>query len=240
MRVQRTLVTIAAACLLAAAVVSARQAGAPIARSARDGVEVVPLDKDPHHHVLLDTILLRVLDINIPPGVTTPDHRHDRDIASVALEDGVTRTRAAGEQDWGPTRNRARGEVNMTMYTGMPGVHRLETLGTPYHLIAVENNRAGGWLQTKPMTAAGAKVLQQNRAFIAYDVEMPAGAKEANHPHEMPVVIVLLSGAIEISGNGGSEPSRVTQPGQWVLIPGGHNLGVVGSNAAHVVEIEIR
>jgi hypothetical protein len=224
--VKRTLAIIAAACLLTAAALSAQQ--------------VVPLDKDPHHKVLLDTILLRVLEINIPPGVTTTDHRHERDMASVAIEDGVTRTRAAGDQDWGPTRNRARGDFNLNMYTGMPVVHRLETLGTPYHLIAVENNRAGGWLQTKPMTVDGAKVVQQNRSFILYDIHMPAGAKETNHPHEMPLVIVLMSGAIEISGNGGSEPSRVTQPGQWVLIPGGHNLGVVGSTAAHVVELEIR
>ena len=223
---KRTIGVVAAACLVGAAAVSA---------------QVVPVDKEPHHHVRLDTILLRVLEVNIPPGVTTVDHRHERDIATVALEDGLTRTRTAADQNWGPDRVRARGSVGVTTYTGSPGSHQVETIGkTPYHLIAVENNRAGGWLETKPMTAQGASVVQQTRAFFAYDVKLPAGTRETNHPHEMPLVIVLLSGAVEISGNGGSEPSRISQPGQWVLIPGGHNLGVVGSSDAHVVEIEIR
>ena len=107
-------------------------------------------------------------------------------------------------------------------------------------MIAVENNRAGGWLETRPMTAMGAALVHQTRSFFTYDVKLPAGTRQTNHPHEMSVIIVLLSGAIEISGNGGSEPSRVSEPGQWVLIPGGHNLGVVGSSDAHVVEMEIR
>ena len=225
-RVKRTVSVVAAACLISAAAVSA---------------QVVPVDKEPHHHVLLDTILLRVLDVNIPPGVTTLDHRHERDVATVALEDGTTRTRTPADQDWGPTRVRARANVNITTYTGSPGAHRVETIGTtPYHLLAVENNRAGGWLETKPMTAEGASIVQQTRAFVAYDVKLPAGTKVTNHPHEMPVVIVLMSGAVEISGNGGSEPSRLSQPGRWALIPGGHNLGVVGSSDARVIEIEIR
>ena len=221
----RRVFVVAAACVITAVAVSA---------------QVVPVDKEPHHRVRLDTILLRVLDINIPPGETTLDHRHERDIATVALADGATRARTA-EQDWGAARGRASGSTNVTMYTGAAGAHLVEnTATTPYHLIAVENNRAGGWLDTKPMTAQGASVVQQTRAFFAYDVTLPAGTRATNHPHEMPVVIVLMSGAVEISGNAGSEPSRVSQPGQWVLIPGGHNLGVVGSIDARVVEIEIR
>lgn len=203
--------------------------------------QVVPLVKEPHHRVLLDTVLLRILDVTIPPGETTLDHQHDRDVATVALENSTTRTRAVG-QEWGEPRMRTRGSLSLALYTGVPpSPHRLEVVDkqAPYHLIAVENLRSGGWLQTKPVMAPGTTVVQENRSFITYDVKLGGDTPTANHPHEMSVVLVLLSGAVEISGNGGSEPSRLSQADQWVFIPGGHQLKMLG-DAAHLVEMEIR
>jgi hypothetical protein len=200
----------------------------------------VPVIEEPHHHVVLDTILLRVLDVNIAPGDTTLDHVHDRDIATVALGEGTTRARV-GSGAWGEPRVRAAGTVGATSYTDAPGAHRVENVGmTPYHLIAVENLRASGWLSTKPIAAPGTIVLQQTRAFIVYDVRLDATAPVSNHPHELPLAAVLLTGTIENQGGNGETPARFDQPGKWIYIPGSHNLRVGPSGTAHLVEIEVR
>ncbi|MEQ1911162.1 MAG: hypothetical protein ABMA15_20250 [Vicinamibacterales bacterium] len=200
----------------------------------------VPVDQEPHHTVRLDTILLRVIEVTIAPGDKTLDHRHERDIATIALNDAQTTQREAGQPLSSPDAS-LRGSVDVTEYTGKPGSHQVENTGTtPYHVIAVENLRSGGWLQTRPMTAAGTSLAQEGRALAVYDVRLGPGTSTTTHPHEMPVVIVLLSGEVELSGSGGSQPSRITQPGQWVFIPGGHSLSVDASGAAHLVEVEIR
>ncbi len=200
----------------------------------------IPLGEEPHHAVRLDTILLRVLEVNVAPGGTMLDHRHERDIATIALGDTTTRERAAG-QPWGSSIVRAAGSAETTEYTGAPGSHQVENTGTtPHRLIAVENLKSGGWLQLKPMMAPGTSLAREGRAFAVYDVHLGPDTPGTTHPHEMPVVIVLLSGEVEVSGSGGSIPSRIGQPGQWVFIPGGHSLSVVGSGSAHLVEVEIR
>lgn len=226
-RMTRVVTLAGVACLLAAAVevVSA---------------QVVPVTEDPNHRVRLDMILLRILEVNLSPGDTTLDHRHERDVASIALTDSTTRTRGP-EEDWGAPRMRARGTVNVTNYTDAPGVHRVNNIGTtPYHLIAVENLRSGGWSTTRVITAPGTALLQQTRAFAIYDVRLDAGTPQTNHAHEMPIVAVLVSGAIENQGGMGENPSRFDRPGQWIFIPGGHTMNVAGTGGAHVVEVEVR
>src|SRR5205085_11556102 len=79
--------------------------------------QAVPLNKEPHHKVLLDTLLLRVLEITVPPGETTLEHLHEYDIATVALSDASTRTKRPGE-DWGPPRVRPVGSLDLPEYTG--------------------------------------------------------------------------------------------------------------------------
>jgi quercetin dioxygenase-like cupin family protein len=200
----------------------------------------VPVIKEPHHRVVLDTILLRVLEVSIPAGETTLDHVHDRDIATVALGEATTRTRA-GDEAWGEPRTRTPGSVNVTSYTDTPAAHRVENIGTTaYHVVGVENLRAGGWLSTKQVAAPGTTVLRQTRAFIVYDVRLDAATPVSNHPHELPLVAVLLSGTIENQGGNGETPARFDQPGRWIFIPGGHNLRVGPSGTAHLVEIEVR
>ena len=201
----------------------------------------VPVGKEPHHKTLLDTFVFRILEVTVPPGDTTLDHSHDRDIATIALEEATTRTRGPGEE-WSAPRERSRGSTSVTEYTGKPGSHRVETIGkTPYRLIAVENHRQGSWTTPKPLQAPGTTLAQQTRAFTIYDVKLGASTPNTAHVHDVTAVAVLVSGTIENGGSNGEEPAKFERPGQWIFIPTGpHEMNILGSGEAHVIEVEVR
>ncbi len=201
----------------------------------------VPVGKEPRHKTLLDTFVFRILEVTVPPGDTTLDHSHDRDIATVSLNESSRRGRVPGE-DWSAPRERPRGSVEVTEYTGKPGTHRVETVSkTPYHLIAVENHKTGSWTTPKPLKAPGTTLNRETRAFSVYDVKLGPSTPQTAHVHDVTAVAVLVSGTIENGGSNGEEPAKFERAGQWIFIPTGpHEMNVFGPGEAHVVEIEVR
>ncbi len=202
----------------------------------------VPLSKEPRHRQLLYTANLRLLDINIPVGAATLDHFHEHDVATVSVGNAVGRIREAG-QDWGPPRVRDVGNLAITQYTGAKRAHRVENIGKePYHLLAVENDRDAGWTTPAPLTAPATTLAQESRAFSIYDVRLNPGAPRTNHSHEVPTVVVLVSGTVTYQGGAGNDPFDLREAGRWVFAPLGsnHTLSVSGTDEAHVVEFEAR
>jgi quercetin dioxygenase-like cupin family protein len=202
----------------------------------------VPLEKEPHHKVMLDTLLLRILEITVPPGETTLDHRHEYDIATVALGTASTRTKRPGEE-WAAPRIRPLGSLDLVEYTGKPVVHMVDNPDkTPYHLIAVENYRSGNWPARKAITAPATTLTRENRSFAVYDVHLTAAEPGTEHAHDVPTVVILVSGEITNQGTNGEEPYPVRGAGKWVLVPAAqsHAMQVAGSSDAHIVEIEVR
>lgn len=225
----------------AAALFGAVVATAPL-DDARGRPAQVPLHEEPHSRTLLYTARLRLLAINIPAGETSADHRHDYDVASVALGMATTRSRRPGEE-WTAPGAREAGSVNITEYTGMPGIHRVEAVGTmPLRLMAIENVREGKWSVPAPLAAAGTTLIQQSRAFGVYEVRLDGRTRRTTHAHEVPAVAVLVSGAFENQGGGGESSFRLQQPGRWLLTPMGqaHTMSVADGGTAHIVEFEAR
>ena len=85
-------------------------------------------------------------------------------------------------------------------------------------------------------------MLKESRAFTIYDVVLKPGSSEVMHNHTGATVIVLLGGTLEQAGIGGTDPVRLSQPGQWLPLPRfqPHALTPVGSADAHAIEIEVR
>lgn len=204
--------------------------------------QVVPVEKEPHHKVMLDTLLFRLLEITVNPGEMTLDHRHEFDIATVALGSASTRTKRPGE-DWSAPRVRPVASIDLVEYTGKPAVHQVDNPDkTPYHLIAVENYRAGTWPTRKTSGGAATTLEKENRAFAVYDVKLDAANPRTSHAHDLPTVAILVSGEITNQGTNGEEPYPVRGSGKWVLIPAAqtHEMVVAGAGDAHIVEVEVR
>jgi hypothetical protein len=206
------------------------------------GQAVPPVNEDPSHKRLLFTAHLRMFDVTVAPGASTLDHSHDRDLVTVAVGPATLRTRASGG-DWSDPRPVASGAVDVASYTGASAVHRIENVGTtPYRAFAVENLRDAKWTTPQLITAPGTTLVEQSRSFAVYDVKLNGSAPKTNHVHQMPTVVMLMAGAVEVQGGGGESVFRMENSGRWILSQWDqpHTLTLVGSGDAHVVEVEAR
>ena len=102
-----------------------------------------------------------------------------------------------------------------------------------YHLLLVENLRESGWTNTEALNVAGMKMTRESRSFRIYDTEL-SGSSSVVHSHEVPTVVVLVSGEATVGDK------RLDAPGRWAYIPAGDQHQVSAQGNAHIVEIEVR
>jgi quercetin dioxygenase-like cupin family protein len=212
----------------------------------------VPLTKEPRHRVTFENTQMRIFDVNIPPGDTSLDHRHDRDIVTVSMTGGTEIRIQNTGQPWTTRAPRPLGDATVTEYAGKPGSHKVENTGkSAYQLFAVENLKAGGWTTTPAATGLATKLTTEARSFRIYDVRLAQQASQTSHTHAVPTVAVLVAGRVMSDGPDThaqtNAPAAVglrqlDQPGQWVLIPQGdtHHVVRLGTADARLLEIEIR
>jgi hypothetical protein len=212
----------------------------------------VPLTKEPRYRMTFQNAQMRIFDVNIPPGDTSLDHRHDRDIVTVSMTGGTeTRIQNAGES-WTTRAPRPLGDAAVAEYADKPGSHKVENTGrSAYQLFAVENLKASGWTTTPAATGLATKLMTEARSFRIYDVRLGQQTAQTSHTHAVPTVAVLIAGRAMSDGPDTHARENATaavglkqldQPGQWVLIPSGdtHHLVRLGTSDARVVEIEVR
>ena len=212
----------------------------------------VPLSKEPRHRVTFENKQLRILDVNIPPGDTSLDHRHDLDIVTVSMTTGTNTRISSGSQPATDRPPRPLGDATVAEYAGKSGSHTVTNVGkTPYQLFAVENLRTSGWSATPAATGLATKMTRESRAFRLYDVSLSRDLSQTSHKHAVPTIAVLISGTVMSDGpdtqakaNPGAPIGlkQLTQPGQWILVPPGdtHHVVRLGAGDARVVEIEVR
>ena len=89
----------------------------------------VPLSKEPRHRVTFENKQLRILDVNIPPGDTSLDHRHDLDIVTVSMTSGTNTRIQTGAQPATDRPPRPLGDATVAEYAGKSGSHKVENRG---------------------------------------------------------------------------------------------------------------
>jgi quercetin dioxygenase-like cupin family protein len=200
------------------------------------------INNEPHYKRLLYTNDLRLWDVTLPAGQSTSSFVHEYDVATVVIGDGTLNIQRNGAQLSAPSPN-ARGSVSVAEHTGAPATYQIENDGaTEYRALEIENMHEGGWPAAEPFTAPGSSVLKESRAFTIYDVLLKAGSPETMHQHAGSTIVVLVGGTLQQGGIGGTDPVRISQPGQWLSLPRfqAHALDRVGSTDAHAIEIEVR
>jgi len=212
----------------------------------------VPLSKEPRHHMTFENPQLRIIDVNIPPGDKSLDHRHDLDIVTVSMTAGTMVRIQTGGQPAAERPSRPLGDATVAEYAGKAQSHIVENVGkSPYQLFAVENLKTSGWSTGPAASGLATKMTREARAFRLYDVSLTRDTSQTSHTHAVPTVAVLVSGAVMSDGpdkqakdNPGAPVGlkQLTQPGQWILVPSGdtHHIVRLGVGDARVVEIEVR
>jgi hypothetical protein len=199
------------------------------------GSAQVPMEKEPHHHLILESDALRVLEPSIAGGDTTLEHVHVRDDATVCISGSNMRTRSPGV-DWNLVGEPCRlGQINVTEYAGKPASHTVQNAGSGvFHLVVVENMRESDWSTNPPFSALATTLTKETRAFQIYQVRLDDGSRKTIHVHKKPTIVVLVSGKVT-AGN-----QQLVQPGQWVLIPPDQMHVLSTQTEARAVEIEVR
>jgi quercetin dioxygenase-like cupin family protein len=194
----------------------------------------VPLEQEPRHHLEFANESLRVISPQIAPGDTTLEHVHTHDDATVCIHGSEVRAKQPGGEWSKPGMVCTPGQAGGTEYTGKPRSHTVQNVGSGvYHLLLVENLRESGWKSNEAIHAAGTNMLRENRSFRMYETELSGPAVVA-HSHEVPTVVILVSGEA-MAGE-----RRLDQPGRWALVPAGEQHQISSQGNARVIEIEVR
>jgi len=203
------------------------------------------MNQEPHHQRLTYIRHMRVFQLTLAPGESTPDYVLDHDGAIVALTDATIRLHRAGAAARGPE-TVTQGRVDLSQFTGEPVTQRFENAGTaPLRAIVVENLRDRGWTMPPALTAPATSLRQENRAFAVYDMRLNAAAPRTNHTHQNPSFIFVMSGAVMAQGGGGEFEFPLEQARTWWFPGSGpdqpHTLTLrEGSTEAHVICIEAK
>jgi len=195
----------------------------------------VPMEKEPHHHLVFENEALGVLEPSIPAGDTTLEHLHLHDDATVCISGSNMRARRPGA-DWSPVGEPCSlGQINVTEYTGKPASHTVQNTGAGvFHLVVVENLRESGWSTNPHLSAVATALAKETRAFQIYEVRLDHSSRETNHVHKKPTIVVLVSGDVTAG------KQQLGQPGRWVLIPADEPHRLATRSEAKIVEIEVR
>jgi hypothetical protein len=223
-----------------------------VAATVAAGAQVL-VHNEPHHRVVYENADLRILDVRVPVGEATLDHRHERDIVTVSMNTGTQTRIVSPSQPAGAARPpRPLADATIAEYAGKPDSHRVDNIGdAPYQLFAVENLRPVGWSTTGAVSAQSTRMATEGRAFRIYDVRLVAGAPQTTHNHTVPTVALLLSGKVMSDGPDAQAKAmapapvglkQLDQPGQWLLVPKGdtHTMVRLGTADARLLEIEVR
>jgi quercetin dioxygenase-like cupin family protein len=212
----------------------------------------VPLSQEPRYRVTFENRELRIIDVTIPAGEKSLDHRHELDIATISISDGAMTRTSSGGQPTAERPSRPLGDAAVADYAGKAQSHLIENLGkSAYQLFAVENLKTSGWSSAPAASGLATKMTAESRAFRLYDVSLTRETSQTAHTHAVPTIAVLISGSVlsdgpdtQVKDNPGAPIGlkQLTQPGQWILVPGGdtHHVVRLGPNAARIVEIEVR
>ena len=100
--------------------------------------ETVPVELEPHHHVLFRNQYVCVLDVQIPPGESLLFHKHSYDNLSVRISGGLIQNQVEGSE-WPAPQEVKPGAVVFAEASRKPYTHRVKNLGTSmYRVIDIE------------------------------------------------------------------------------------------------------
>jgi quercetin dioxygenase-like cupin family protein len=198
----------------------------------------VPVEEEPHHHVLLKNESVIVMRVKLPPGESTLFHTHSHDRVAIDLTDTAITLQKLGEAESAPEPTKP-GDVSASELNG-PYTHRVHNAGTTdFEVLDVE-------LLQRPSKVSGpavAKVEAENPSARVYKWTLPPGASSAMHTHERPYLIVSATPLVlRMTDPEGKSFSHEVKAGDfhWVDAKVTHALANEGTTVGQIVEIELK
>jgi len=195
---------------------------------------------------------IRVLDISIPPGDTTPFHTHDAAVVYVPITVSMTNAQVSGGA-WGAAGPESASKLQAgtassdLLYANHPLTHRVTNVGPgEFRVLEIVNTSSG------VATGSGAPIpgdLQMNSSWFRQSTLVLAAGKHTKwFSAEMPVVLVVPgAGPVAVERAAPDiaydAPPRVTvASGSWTFIPAGARYRVQndGAGPSTVIVVQVR
>lgn len=204
---------------------------------------VVPMHREPRHHMVLETPSLRIMDVRIRPQDTTLYHHHENTTLYVAIDVSPTNAQPLGSA-WGTirpggARDWEAGDIAIdSSYAATPLTHRVTNVGTSlFRLLAItvrsnEPVRHTGDLPGR--LEATSSWFRQSRAVLA------PGEVSGWYTSATTVLVVQpLAGQVEVITAAGASP--LGTPGAWKLVAPGerYRLRNAGPGSATALVIQV-
>ena len=198
----------------------------------------VPVEQEPHHHVLLKNDSIVLMHVVLPAGETTLFHTHSRDRVSVTLTSTSLAQQKLNEPEGKPGITHP-GDFSALTTEG-PYTHRLRNLGpATFEVVDVEFFQR----PEHPSQKAAAAVAAENPSARLYKWSLAPGAASAMHTHERPYLILAVTPMqLKMTAPDGKSFSHEVKAGDFHWVPSEvtHQLINAGNTEGQVVEIELK
>jgi quercetin dioxygenase-like cupin family protein len=199
----------------------------------------VPVDQEPHHHVVLKNDYVEVMHVILAPGERTLYHTHAHDRAAVELSSSSITQQKVGEAE-APAHSTQPGDLSVATLPPGGYSHRVHNAGTSvFEVFDIE------FLQRpeKPSEVAAAPVVGENPSARAYRWRLDPGAKTPEHTHHRPYLIVAATPLqLKMTAPDGQSRTEQVKAGDfhWVDAEVTHVLSNEGASVGEIAEFELK
>jgi quercetin dioxygenase-like cupin family protein len=213
---------------------------------------VIPVDQEPHQHLVLQNTRVKVFEAELAPHEAFPLHRHENDDLSVLLGPATTVSSTPGLADVLTISKPAD-----VIFTPSGLVHSVRNIGqTPYHLVTIEllQRQTGSYAfcgtQLSKLDTECRAIRENDSGLLHFSTDQvlvtlitigPHQGISLGETHRDMLIVAVDAGSIAPSAGKGLE--KIVSPGSPAWIPRGSAKQVLKNNSdkqARVVTIEFK
>lgn len=198
----------------------------------------VPVEQEPHHHLVLKNDSIMVLRVQLHPGESTLFHTHLHDRVAVDLSNATITLQKPGGPETAAETTKP-GDVAALESHG-PYTHLVHNIGkVDFEVLDVE-------LLNRPAQVSGqaaAKMEAENPSARVYKWTLAPGATSPMHTHNRPYLIISATPlTLKMTDPEGRSSTHEVKAGDfhWVDSKVTHSLSNEGTTVAQIVEIELK
>jgi quercetin dioxygenase-like cupin family protein len=199
----------------------------------------VPVEQEPHHHLVLKNDNLLVLRVILQPGESSSYHVHSVDDVAVWLGNTSAAQQLPNEPESAPVEQKP-GNITLRTLRETPFTHRVHNVGKGlFDVLDVEILQR----PEHPSSAVAGPVAGENPSARVYKWTLEPGGATPMHTHERPYLIVAATGFnLKMTAPDGQSTTHEIKPGDfhWVTSKVTHSLANAGTGEGQIVEIELK
>ena len=207
--------------------------------SAQESAAPVPVEQEPHHHLLLKNESLMVLRVTLQPGEWSQYHIHSVDDVAVWIGHCSASQQLLNQPESAPV-EQIPGNISLRTLRETPLKHRVHNLGPGlFDVLDVELLQR----PEHPSTGAAGPVAGENPSARVYKWKIVPGGVTPMHTHDRPYLIIAATGFdLKMTAPDGQSTTHEIKAGDfhWVPTKVTHTLANAGTSEGQVVEIELK